>query len=33
VDEQPIGISLMQLTIAPEGQMVEQAKQLIERVQ
>ncbi|MDB9303730.1 Rpn family recombination-promoting nuclease/putative transposase [Nodularia spumigena CS-591/12] len=32
-DEQPVGISLMQLTIASENQMVEQAKRLIERVQ
>ena len=32
-DEQRVGISLMQLTIASESQMVEQAKRLIERVQ
>lgn len=32
-DRQPIGISLMQLTIASESQMVEQAKRLIERVE
>ncbi|MFN6534787.1 MAG: Rpn family recombination-promoting nuclease/putative transposase [Nostoc sp. EkiNYC01] len=32
-DEQKVGISLMQLTIASETQMVEQAKRLIERVQ
>ncbi len=32
-DQQPVGISLMQLTIASESQMVEQAKRLIERVQ
>ncbi|MBD2771038.1 Rpn family recombination-promoting nuclease/putative transposase [Iningainema tapete] len=32
-DEQPVGISLMQLTTATEAQMVERAKQLIERVQ
>ncbi|WP_099066157.1 Rpn family recombination-promoting nuclease/putative transposase [Nostoc linckia] len=32
-DEQKVGISLMQLTIASETQMVEQAKRLIERVE
>lgn len=32
-DEQTVGISLMQLTIASESQMVEKAKRLIERVQ
>jgi predicted transposase/invertase (TIGR01784 family) len=32
-DEQKLGISLMQLTIASENQMVVQAKRLIERVQ
>ncbi len=32
-DEQRVGISLMQLTIASETQMVEQAKRLIERVE
>lgn len=32
-DEQRIGISLMQLTIASETQMVQEAKRLIERVQ
>jgi predicted transposase/invertase (TIGR01784 family) len=31
--QQPIGISLMQLTIVPEPQMAEQAKQLMERVE
>jgi predicted transposase/invertase (TIGR01784 family) len=31
-NQQPIGVSLMQLTIAPESQTVEQAKQLMERV-
>jgi predicted transposase/invertase (TIGR01784 family) len=31
--QQPIGISLMQLTIAEESQMVEQARGLIERVE
>jgi predicted transposase/invertase (TIGR01784 family) len=31
--QQPIGVSLMQLTIAPESQTVEQAKQLMERVE
>ncbi|NMF66796.1 hypothetical protein DP113_34000 (plasmid) [Brasilonema octagenarum UFV-E1] len=31
-DKQPVGISLMQLTIAPEAQMVNQARRLIERV-
>ena len=31
--QQPIGISLMQLTIAPESQMADQAKQLMERVE
>lgn len=32
-DEQKVGISLMQLTIASESQMVQEAKRLIERVQ
>ncbi|MBW4585223.1 Rpn family recombination-promoting nuclease/putative transposase [Aetokthonos hydrillicola Thurmond2011] len=32
-DQQPIGINLMQLTIAPDETMAQQAKQLIERVQ
>ncbi|MBD2611182.1 Rpn family recombination-promoting nuclease/putative transposase [Nostoc punctiforme FACHB-252] len=32
-DEQKVGISLIQLTIASETQMVEQAKRLIERVE
>lgn len=32
-DEQKVGISLMQLTIASETQMVQDAKRLIERVQ
>ncbi|MBN3871203.1 Rpn family recombination-promoting nuclease/putative transposase [Nostoc sp. JL33] len=32
-DEQKVGISLMQLTIASETQMVQEAKRLIERVQ
>jgi predicted transposase/invertase (TIGR01784 family) len=32
-DEQPIGVSLLQLTIAPEAQTATQARQLIERVQ
>ena len=32
-NQQPIGINLMQLTIAPDETMAEQAKQLIERVQ
>ncbi len=32
-NQQPIGINLMQLTIAPEERMAEQARQLIERVQ
>ena len=31
--QQTIGVSLMQLTIAPESQTVEQAKQLMERVE
>lgn len=33
LDPQPIGISLMQLTIASESRMADQAKQLIERVE
>jgi predicted transposase/invertase (TIGR01784 family) len=33
LNQQPIGISLMQLTIAPESQMTDQAKQLMERVE
>jgi predicted transposase/invertase (TIGR01784 family) len=32
-NQQTIGVSLMQLTIAPESQTVEQAKQLMERVE
>jgi predicted transposase/invertase (TIGR01784 family) len=32
-DEQKVGISLMQLTIASDNQMVQEAKRLIERVQ
>ena len=32
-DQQPIGINLMQLTLAPDEAMVEQARLLIERVQ
>lgn len=32
-DELPLGISLMQLTIASEQQMIERARQLIDRVQ
>jgi predicted transposase/invertase (TIGR01784 family) len=32
-NQQPIGVGLMQLTIAPELQMAEQAKRLIERVE
>jgi predicted transposase YdaD len=31
-NQQPIGVSLMQLTIASEKQMADQAKQLMERV-
>lgn len=31
--EQPVGISLLQLTIAPETRAAEQSRQLIERVQ
>jgi predicted transposase YdaD len=31
--EQPVGISLMQLTIAPENQMAAQARTLIDRVE
>jgi predicted transposase/invertase (TIGR01784 family) len=31
--QQPIGISLMQLTIAPESQMADQAKRLMKRVE
>ncbi|WP_407882994.1 DUF2887 domain-containing protein, partial [Scytonema sp. NUACC26] len=31
-EEQPVAISLLQLTLASEAQMVTQAKQLIERV-
>ena len=32
-NQQPVGINLMQLTLAPDETMAEQAKQLIERVQ
>ncbi|NJP12522.1 MAG: Rpn family recombination-promoting nuclease/putative transposase [Leptolyngbyaceae cyanobacterium RU_5_1] len=32
-DQQPVGISLMQLTIAPEAQAIAQARQLIERTE
>jgi predicted transposase/invertase (TIGR01784 family) len=31
LDEQPVGVSLMQLTMVSESEMVEQAKYLIER--
>jgi predicted transposase/invertase (TIGR01784 family) len=32
-NQQPVGINLIQLTIVPETQMAERARQLIERVQ